>query len=187
VEAINLPRLRGGAAQLVDGGGEVGGEGLLGCFSQLGALAGQVEDIDGGFAFGVDESYLDVALVKAEGDGDLAKQAGEILSDHLQNRRVGGGFGVELKSCGHLDFEVGWVVTVAAGFEHLLDGDCERDHVVEIDEEAVLLAGVEFEGVEDVGEVEAVNHHAGFVGEGAGFDDVHAPGGQGASHVGKEA
>jgi hypothetical protein len=39
-------------------------------------LAGQVEDVNGGFAFGVDEGYLDVALVGAEGERNLAQQAG---------------------------------------------------------------------------------------------------------------
>ena len=58
---------------------------------------------------------------------------------------------------------------------------------MEIGEEAVLFAGVEFQGVEDVSEVEAVDDDAGFVGEGAGLDDVHAPCGQGAGDVGKEA
>ena len=54
-------------------------------------------------------------------------------------------------------------------------------------EEAVFLAGVEFEGAEDVGELEAVDDDAGIVGESAGLDDVHAPGGQRSGHVGKEA
>ena len=79
------------------------------------------------------------------------------------------------------------VVHVAARFEQLLDRDLLRHHVVQIGEEAVLLAGVELEGAEDVGEVEAVDDDAGIVGEGAGLDDVHAPGGQRAGHVGKEA
>ena len=56
-----------------------------------------------------------------------------------------------------------------------------------IGEEPVLLAGVQLDGAEDVGEVEAVDDDAGIVGEGAGLDDVHAPGGQGSGHVGKEA
>ena len=58
---------------------------------------------------------------------------------------------------------------------------------MQIGEEAVLLAGVEFEGAEDVGEVEAVDNDAGLVGESAGLDDVHAPGGQCSGHIGKEA
>ena len=58
---------------------------------------------------------------------------------------------------------------------------------MDIGEEAILLAGVELEGAEDVGELEAVDDDAGIVGEGAGLDDVHAPGGERAGHVGKEA
>ena len=53
----------GGGAELIDRGGEIGGEGLLGLGGELGALAGEIEDVDGGFAFGVDEGDLDVALV----------------------------------------------------------------------------------------------------------------------------
>ena len=82
---------------------------------------------------------------------------------------------------------VAGVVHVAAGFKQLLDRDLLRHHVVQVGEEAVLLAGVQLQGVKDVGEVEAVDDDAGFVGECAGLDDVHAPGGQGAGHVGKEA
>ena len=58
----------GGAAQGAEGGGEVFGEGLLGFLSQLFVAAGEIEDVDGGFAFGVDEGNLDVALVGAQGD-----------------------------------------------------------------------------------------------------------------------
>ena len=86
-----------GCAWLPSGGGEVGGEGLLHLGGELGALAGQVEDVDGGFAFGVDEGDFDVALVGAESEGDLAQQAGHILGHHLQQRGVGDGFGVELR------------------------------------------------------------------------------------------
>jgi len=39
----------------------------------------------------------------------------------------------------------------------------------------------------NVGEVEAVDDDASVVGEGSGLDDVHAPGGQRAGYVGKEA
>ena len=62
-----------------------------------------------------------------------------------------------------------------------------RHHIVKIGEEAVLLAGVQFQGVKNVGEVEAVHNHAGLVGESAGLDDVHAPGGQRSGHIGKQA
>jgi hypothetical protein len=37
-----------------------------------------------------------------------------------------------------------------------------------------------------VGELEAVNDDAIVIRESAGLDDVHAPGGQGAGHVGKQ-
>jgi hypothetical protein len=50
-----------------------------------------------------------------------------------------------------------------------------------------LFLGVELEGAEGVGELEAVDDDAGFVGEGVGFDDVHAPGGEGSGDVGEEA
>ena len=100
---------------------------------------------------------------------------------------MGGGFGVELQASGDIDLEIGRVVEMAAGFEHGLDGNLARDDVVEIGEEAIALAGVEFDGAEDVSELEVINDNAGIVGEGSGLDDVHAPGGQGAGHVGKEA
>ena len=58
---------------------------------------------------------------RAEGQGDLAQQAGKVLGDHLQQRGVGRGFGVELQPRGDFDLEVGGVVQVAAGFEQLLD------------------------------------------------------------------
>ena len=92
-------------------------------FAEFGALAGEVEDVDSGFAFGVDEGYLDVALVGAESESDLAEQAGDILRDDLQQRGVGGGLGVELEAGGHLDLEVSGVAHVAARFKQLLDGD----------------------------------------------------------------
>jgi hypothetical protein len=41
----------------------------------FGALASEIEDIDGGFAFGVDERHFDVALAGAEGERDLVEQA----------------------------------------------------------------------------------------------------------------
>ncbi len=47
--------------------------------------------------------------------------------------------------------------------------------------------GVELDGAEGVSELEAVDDDALVVGECAGFDDVHAPGGECAGHVGEEA
>ena len=35
-------------------------------------MAGEIEDVDGGFAFYVDERDLDVAVMGTEGEGDLA-------------------------------------------------------------------------------------------------------------------
>ena len=122
-----------------------------------------------------------------ERERDLAQQAGDILRDDLQQRGVGGGFGVELEAGGDFDLDVVVDGHVAAGFEQLLDGDFLRDDVVDVVEEAVLLAGVELDGAEDVGELEAVDDDAGIVGEGAGLDDVHAPGGERSGHVGEEA
>src|ERR1039458_7144423 len=87
------------------------------------------------------------------------------MGDDLQDGGVGGGLGVELEAGGDFDLEVGGAVHVAAGFKELADRDLLRDHVVEIGEEAVFLAGVELEGVEDVSEVEAVDDDAGLVGE----------------------
>src|ERR1035441_759889 len=72
-------------------------------------------------------------------------------------------------------------------FEHLCDRHLLRDHIVQIGQEAVLLAGVQFYGAEDVGELKAVDHHAGFVGEGSGLDDVHAPCCQRTCHISKQA
>ena len=61
-----------------------------------------------------------------------------------------------------------------------------RDDFVDVREKAVLLGGVELEGAEEIGELKAVDDDAGIVGVGAGADDVHAPGGQDAGHIGKE-
>src|SRR3984885_15831370 len=58
---------------------------------------------------------------------------------------------------------------------------------MEVGEESVFLAGVELQGVEDVGEVEAVDDDSRFIGECAGLDNVHTPGGKGTGHVGKQA
>ncbi len=79
------------------------------------------------------------------------------------------------------------MIGVAARVEQLLDRHLLRDHVVQVFEEALFFAGVELEGAEDVGELEAVDDDAGIVGESAGLHDVHAPGGQGAGHVGEQA
>ena len=123
----------------------------------------------------------------AQGEGDLAKKAGDVLGDDLEQCGVCGGLGVELEAGGDFNLQVGGVVQVAAGFEQLLHRNFLRDDVVKIGEEAVLLAGVELEGVEDVSKVEAVDDDAALIGVGAGLDDVHAPGGEGSGDVGKEA
>ena len=58
-------RSGGGGAHADECCGEVFGEGLLGLRLEFGFLLGEVEDVDGGFAFGVDQGYFDVALVGA--------------------------------------------------------------------------------------------------------------------------
>ena len=78
-------RLRG-RAHGFEGGGEVFGEGLLRFGREFFVAAGEVEDVDGGFAFGIDERDLDVALMSREGESDLAQKAGHILRDDLQQR-----------------------------------------------------------------------------------------------------
>ena len=75
---------------------------------------------------------------------------------------------------------------MTARFKHLLHGNFLRDDVVKVFEEAVFLAGIQLDGAEYVGELEAVDDHAGIVGESAGLDDVHAPGSQRAGHIGKQ-
>src|SRR6185312_1792067 len=54
-------------------------------------------------------------------------------------------------------------------------------------EEAFLFAGVQLDGAENIGEVEAIYDDPRLVGKSSGADDVHAPGSQRAGHVGKEA
>ena len=47
-------QLGDGLAHGLEGGGEVCAEDFLGFSGELLAMAGEVEDVDGGFAFGVD-------------------------------------------------------------------------------------------------------------------------------------
>src|SRR5208337_1695849 len=100
---------------------------------------------------------------------------------------VRGRLGVELQPCGDLNLDAAGVVEMAARLKQLLDRDLLRNDVVEIFEEAVLLAGVQLDGAKDVSELEAVDDDACLVGECAGRDDVHAPGGEGTGHIGEEA
>src|SRR6476646_8938984 len=53
----------GGRAEFIESGGEVGGKCVLGVGGEFVAMAGEIENVDGGLAFGVDESDLDIALV----------------------------------------------------------------------------------------------------------------------------
>ena len=53
-------------------------------------------------------------------------------------------------------------------------------------DEDLVLGGVHLERAEGVGEAEVVDDDALGVREGVGGDDVHAPGGEGAGHVGEE-
>ena len=78
----------GGSAHGLEGGGEIGGKGTLNYVGEFLVVHCQVEDVDGGFAFGVDEGYLDVAFVSGERQRDLAEQAGNVLGDDLQEGRV---------------------------------------------------------------------------------------------------
>ena len=110
-----------------------------------------------------------------------------ILGDDLQQGGVGGGFGVEIEPSVHLDPDVAIVIAVAAAFKKLLNRDPLRNHVADVAEESVFLTGVQLDGAEGVTEVEAVYDDAGIVGVSAGTDDVHAPGGQNAGDVRKQA
>ena len=91
--------------------GEGGGEVVLLRRRQLFALRGEVEDVDGYFAFGVDERHFDVALAFGESAGQFAQEAGGILCDGLQQGAVGGGFVVE----GEAGFDVHLCVIAAVG------------------------------------------------------------------------
>src|SRR6266568_3182008 len=173
----------GGGAELVDSGGQVCGQDVLGFGGEFGALAGEVEDVDCGFAFGVDKGNLDVAFVCAEGKGNLTQQTRPILGDDLQKCGVGGRLRIELEARGDLDLYAGGVAGVPASFEHLLDRDLLGNHIVDVGDEAVFFAGVELDGAEHIGELETVDDDAGIVGKGAGLDDVHAPCGECAGQV----
>ena len=78
-----------GGAEFVEGGGEVGGKCVLGVGGEFVAMAGEIENVDSGLAFGIDESDLDIALVDAQSEGDFAEKAGDVLSHDLKQRRVG--------------------------------------------------------------------------------------------------
>ncbi len=127
-----------------------------------------------------------------EDEGDLAEEAGGVLRDNLQQGAVGAGVGIEFKAGGDFDFYGALPGGLAAAGEQLVDlkfggGDALGEDFVDVLGEAVFFFGVEFEGAEGVSELEAVDDDAGFIGEGVGFDDVHAPGGEGAGDVGEEA
>ena len=50
---------------------------------------GQVEDVDGGLSFRVDQSHLNVMTEAAKGHADRTEKPGQILRDDLQQRAVG--------------------------------------------------------------------------------------------------
>ncbi len=61
-----------------------------------------------------------------------------------------------------------------------------RGYVADALEESFYLRWVEGQGLELVAELEGVDDDSGVVGEGVGFDDVHAPGGEHSGYVGEE-
>src|SRR5208337_1310959 len=154
---------------------------------QLLLAAGQIENVNRGLAFRVDESDLDVALVRAERKRDLAQQARKVLRDHLQKRGMTRGLVVEFQLRRHLYLEIGGMIQVAARVQQLLHRELLRYHVMEVGEEAFLLAGVKFDGPEYIGEMEAVDDDTGIVGIRSGAHNVHAPRRQNSGYVGKQA
>ena len=80
----------GGERFFGEGFHEGEGEGSLLGFVEFGAVVGEVEDVDGDFAFGVDEGDFDVAVFVGEAEGDLAEQAGGVLGGDLEQCAVAG-------------------------------------------------------------------------------------------------
>src|SRR5450631_238982 len=58
---------------------------------------------------------------------------------------------------------------------------------MKIGQEAVLLAGVEFDGAEHIGEMEAIDDDTGLVRKCARSDNIHAPRRKSAGHIGEKA
>ena len=72
-------------------------------------------------------------------------------------------FRIELQARCDFNLDIAGMVHVAARFQHLLYRNLLRDDIVHIVEEAVFLAGVQFDGAEDISELEAVDNDAGVV------------------------
>src|SRR5579863_10495499 len=79
------------------------------------------------------------------------------------------------------------MIEVLARGEQLLDRGPLRNDIVKAEQESAGLAGIELEGAEGVGELEAVDDDAGVVGECVGLDDVHTPRSERTGDIGKEA
>src|SRR6185312_2922618 len=160
------------------------GEALLGRFVELFTGGGEIEDIDDDLAFRIDKGDFDVAVAGGEAEGDLAQEAAGVLGDDLQKGAVGGSFVVKFEAGGDADAGPGQLV-IARG-EQLLDGDAVREGIADAVLEAVDFGVVQLEGAVGIGELEGVDDNAGGVGESVRLNDVHAPGGEDARHIGEE-
>ena len=91
--------LLGGEGFFGEGFHECEREGSLLGFVEFGTVVGEVEDVDGDFAFGIDEGYFDVAIFVGEAEGDLAEQSWGVLGGDLEQGAVAGGFVVKGNAC----------------------------------------------------------------------------------------
>ncbi len=171
-------------AQLLDREREGRLQLLLGSLVEFGAPNGEIKDIDGDLPFGIDQGHLDIAIVRGQRGGDLAQQPGPVLSDHLQQGAVGRRGVIEIKPSCYLDHD-GSTDGLAAAQQHF-DRRLERDDVQQALAEAIHLRRIELQGAEGIGKLKGVDDDSGIVGKRLGFDNVHAPGGECAGHVGKE-
>ena len=57
--------------------------------AELGAIEGQVKNVDGALALGINEGHFEIAAVLRENRGDLVEQARVILGGYFHQRGMG--------------------------------------------------------------------------------------------------
>lgn len=140
-------------------------------------MLGEVKDVDGLLAFGVDEGDVNVAAETGECRADVVKQTGTILGHDFEKGATGGGGVIVIDARFDGDFGRARFAGAFAALEQGIERRFTVHRVRKTFLEARDFAGIQLEGVVQVDKLKGVQHDAGSVGKGVGFHDIHAPAG----------
>ena len=141
---------------------------------ELRAILGDVKNVGGGSALGIDQADFDIEVVFRERGADVVEEAGAVQRDDLDDGAVRGALVVHMDSGIHADFGRPFL-PLKFSFHQCGDVELTRNGGDELLLQTKDFRGIVIQRLEAVGKTQRIERDPIPVGAGVGLQNVHAP------------